>query len=1217
MNNGLDLIVPMQVQALCVGTSDAAGEDFWLPAMADFSTLPYVDNGQQKNRRPYTNLDVISNNGPFSGETKLPAGVHLHWALPAGLTRGQQQPDGSLLYPNVPNRWLVTRVVQRNKTSTTAGSITTSTKSWVIESDRLNLHSVAPSGLEQPTVPTDPNVPGQNFRFIGQAFPAESWSENPQAEHFADLTAAGYGEASFAAYYPNCCTVFGFMDVPSGAEYNYNYDSLSYHVCGWYSDASKDPNASGIVSGENPFNWVFENQFNTTVNNTLCSGIVDNVVWNPGRTYLSDGNPALSVALGASAQEAVSALMANQGETDPDMTETILNALQFGLLTDAGTINGSIQNFQERVHAAGFSNYNAGITWQVSKKVRAGTDDSYEGEITLPEPIAQDLNTLNLQQSQLNELKETLASKRSQLFADWYKYLTVEYDTQRTPPYVRVQGQGIREYLLAQAEAISELQTRVAEGGVLQQGINSLVAFITGMLDDQYELTNDTASARYWQAANPFIVLQGADILPVSRVGEGELACRIFQNLVLEIMIGANAVQSGQPSIYERFCDSSTITFPADVPAFLSMVLNDAVLTAPSLQPAIAAKFCVSYPQTHSNQQLNFTATLSVLQTSLPLFMAGATTPQAAYVCPNYIPAVAPDALSIFTWTTTPWLPVMLQYEVQFSPVEYLSPGTAYDPDFILENFRLIPEDDNIELEYVQSAPAQDQLYKGSILLSADAQVSLAESIAQFSAQSITPDPDLEEVLTLVSDMPLLAQEFSGLTQAMLMRQQSLQMKVADPLANTFDQPFVANIAAAVGAESAYSPEPNFSFNPIRTGSFSIVALRLIDAFGRFKDKQLAAPALVAKGLLPPSQLNAAAGTAFLPPRITQPSRLLFRWLSADYDTVESNSHPASSPVIGWVVPDYPDNSLFIYNADGTPLGELALAADNASVLWFAAPGGAFPIGTEMQTVMENQLPWLRNFAFGIYNNGDPALLRSMLSSMSSTALQTLPAGSSNNTAGTLAGQPLAITRASLRLDLAGDAAANESWQAFANSLLPDGGTDSAAFTSVKFPVKLGMQSNFNDGLLGYWIEEDSRINFTKFNTSSSPDSTLTLTADNTSRSTKTVMMLVDPQGEVHATTGILPVKSIAIPSDQYGAALNSLSVTFLTAPVLSGSNTSEISIPLPKTHNGHWAWVNVADGEWQFQNFSDTVQNSTQGALDYTPQQLLEGWLRLRDPEN
>ena len=41
---------------------------------------------------------------------QLETGVHLHWALPDGLTRGGG-PGAELVFPAAPDRWLVTRLV--------------------------------------------------------------------------------------------------------------------------------------------------------------------------------------------------------------------------------------------------------------------------------------------------------------------------------------------------------------------------------------------------------------------------------------------------------------------------------------------------------------------------------------------------------------------------------------------------------------------------------------------------------------------------------------------------------------------------------------------------------------------------------------------------------------------------------------------------------------------------------------------------------------------------------------------------------------------------------------------------------------------------------------------------------------------------------------------------------------------------------------------------
>ncbi len=55
-------------------------------------------------------------------------------------------------------------------------------------------------------------------------------------EYLEQLTAVGYGEPTFAAFYPNCQSVFGFYDDDDSAE---NLDGLKYDVIGWYSEAQQ------------------------------------------------------------------------------------------------------------------------------------------------------------------------------------------------------------------------------------------------------------------------------------------------------------------------------------------------------------------------------------------------------------------------------------------------------------------------------------------------------------------------------------------------------------------------------------------------------------------------------------------------------------------------------------------------------------------------------------------------------------------------------------------------------------------------------------------------------------------------------------------------------------------------------------------------------------------------------------------------------------------
>src|SRR5690606_4608469 len=66
-----------------------------------------------------------------------------------------------------------------------------------------------------------------------------------------------------------------------------------------------------------------------------------------------------------------------------------------------------------------------------------------------------------------------------------------------------------------------------------------------------------------------------------------------------------------------------------------------------------------------------------------------------------------------------------------------------------------------------------------------------------------------------------------------------------------------------------------------------------------------------------------------------------------------------------------------------------------------------------------------------------------------------------------------------------------------------------------------------------------------------------------------------------HAVSGILPIKSISIPPDQYRHALGHIALTFLTAPVLSSEDHLKISLAVEDGFE--WTWLERnSDRLWQ-----------------------------------
>jgi len=274
MTNGTMLVVPIDVQALCIGAKDtAAGAKTLLPT-ADFSALPHRQNGTNCQTGPYTSVAVLAAGGPLEGEQAFLPGIHLHWALPDGLTHAPQGSDPTTpgAFPAVPNRWLVTRIVLD-----TGNPAHPALKSWVVESDRLSTAQTTPAGLYQPTVPLDPSEsPG--FRYIGKATDASvGWAEPGKlavTDQFAPLTAVGYGEESFASFYPNCSTVFGhYDDLADLIGYNPATSTVAYHVAGWYGNPADEPLAADPTGAR--FGWRIPQGAAPAA--TVLSGIIDDI----------------------------------------------------------------------------------------------------------------------------------------------------------------------------------------------------------------------------------------------------------------------------------------------------------------------------------------------------------------------------------------------------------------------------------------------------------------------------------------------------------------------------------------------------------------------------------------------------------------------------------------------------------------------------------------------------------------------------------------------------------------------------------------------------------------------------------------------------------------------------------------------------------------------------------------------------------------------------
>lgn len=395
-------------------------------------------------------------------------------------------------------------------------------------------------------------------------------------------------------------------------------------------------------------------------------------------------------------------------------------------------------------------------------------------------------------------------------------------------------------------------------------------------------------------------------------------------------------------------------------------------------------------------------------------------------------------------------------------------------------------------------------------------------------------------------------------------------------------------------------------FNPIRSGALRLNNLRLLDTFGQVLD--------VSCERVTTTNLMSTPESDYLltvPPRLVQPSRLNFRWLSAADDDEEMNEHPATTPICGWVLPNNLDNSLMVYDGEG-----LALGSVNPLVGWQTAPG------TTVVTPNNIPNPHLRKMV-GHLVAQDEDFLNDFISTIDSALESIEPENfAQHQELALLVGRPLALVRAALSWELRGAPALNQSWEAFRLDLTRNT-RETDNFTAVRFPIRVGEYRQLNDGVVGYWKEagdvyEGDIFYAPQSNAVGSPriktHADVQTDADppvaiflSPGSAPQVIALLLDPRGNVHATTGVVPTKAINVPPDQYAAALHAIQVTFLAAPILT--DLGKLNLPLPAESGYRWSWLQKDGATWS----ATSAIGTTSAAAEFTGrQEAREGWLKL-----
>lgn len=286
----------------------------------------------------------------------------------------------------------------------------------------------------------------------------------------------------------------------------------------------------------------------------------------------------------------------------------------------------------------------------------------------------------------------------------------------------------------------------------------------------------------------------------------------------------------------------------------------------------------------------------------------------------------------------------------------------------------------------------------------------------------------------------------------------------------------------------------------------------------------------------------------------------------------------------------------------------------------------------EINDIIARTNPYLKQMVRYLIDQG-PAFITDFLTTVNA-ALQTIdPEGFAQNKAiSLLVSRPLALVRSRINLDIQGIPAVSQNRISFSNDLFYNKFRTTQAFEKVKFPIRIGEYQQFNDSLVGYWVEKaDGTYTDSVFYAPQScyvphekiktlfeneedptPDTPLNLEQTLEENTAQTLVMLIDPRGQVNATCGILPAKSISIPPEQYLPALQAIEVTFLAAPLLSDLNPindlDQIKLSLPEVPNYEWSWLGKDGDTWSNRPLVPFDSQSVYSS----PQKIYDGWLKL-----
>lgn len=1245
------LFVPVTVEAVTITYPSLADIWSWTPPF--YANLQFFDPTDPS---PFTPAKYRPDGRDFTG-------IILHWALPDGLTKGGQAgARGEIAYPAVPTRWLLTRKF-RDPQQPSRWAF----HSVIIASDYVSDRGGSPY----------PSPDGSRQVSLGRTWPLADWPGEAEArEHALDppLTAVGPGDATYAAFAANVRDVLAVADPLAGVGYgpiSYSlygwygnpgtdplYGAAAYGPPGWQTreqwhalmsgrgwcpdacDGELDRAAEAAARWAADHGLTVDPAVPRTIYpaRTLCHGLITDIAWfgpdGPKFSGVPTSNPQQAgyvkpkLAIGNSAADALAALIgdavagvaagqetaaasAADGTVASEVVASeaaagpraqvveIMEAFQAGLLPVLAGPDGQARA-DAGLQAGWFGSGPGGTAWRVVAAEKPGDPAGREAPPRLTPRQAALLTELNARQRALDQRLRLLAGIQSQVATLWWK----ERYIGENPPYQ--QWKDLVDQATGQARpAASAL---IGECRWLRQQRDTCLIELTDTLGE-LRLSGDP-EAPFSRPNEPVLLISGA------RRGfkhgedgvyeEGRLACRFTGQAVsgIEVTVGDRGyvVRGGQLPV--------PVPDDPDLPAELADLAVESMILDISNAPLIAsvADPADPWPLLGAIRKVQSAVWNPAIHPALDrLVVAGLSG-----LLTQYGLGAIPSKVGVQFWSP-PWSPLYLDWRIEYRPLaaiagdrfrEWAPPGDAPVPG---------PDDWSYRWTGTALGPKSVTI-QGRTLLTPQQPVILAAQLER-AIEDAGNEPGLRPYLWALRDAEeylrssdLLSQALSGFGAALLQRiPEAFRTAPGEVLAPWLDPggvpPFVP------GSRPAAQAEPE-QFGPLRAGHLRLQDLWVVDDFGQVFDVfgAIGEPSRLYQPVLSPDLVTPRFPTyAMLRPRISQFARAELPMLSADADDREVDTGAATglTPLCGWLLGHPLESGVLVYEADGTLAGELLRAGDD--VLWWPAPEKARPPHGEPAEVRIGNRH-LRGIVLGLLGHEHPGrALAEFLTLLSDAARATGPDGSwIDEELPVPVGRPLAVIRARFRYLLQGEPAASELW--------PDTGEHvTGGFEHVRLPVMLGSTELLDDGVVGYYINDD----YQEIQSVYVPEQPASAGYVGQRRPDPALgdshgallTMVVTPHGTIHAVTGLLPVLELTVPASLTTPALRRMSVTLRIGPVV-GDGAGTV-LPLPAAADSAWSWLQYTDVVQPAGEYPVEAADATAHLADAAPV-VREGWLKL-----